>query len=209
VRTAVVALPLGALMYVPSWLAFDRSLQFLQNSEGYRSFGNNLGRFVYKNYATAGPVLLVVLLVAVPALVMALRRWGHDPMLRFAVLAFVVSQGLYFMMPWKAAHLLPSLFALVLWIGASARNRRPFLWVLIAALAVNGLFSVRLLSPDRPGEAEGGKWDPALGVGWLVNDVRCRLDVMDETPHSYQEDAWACTLKPMRGTVPPGSDPDI
>jgi hypothetical protein len=209
VRTALVAAPLGALMYVPSWLAFDRSLQFLQNSEGYRSFGNNLGRFVYKNYATAGPVLLVVLLVAVPALVTALRHWGRDPMLRFGALAFAVSQGLYFMMPWKAAHLLPALFALVLWVGASARNRRPFLWVLIAALAVNGLFSVRLLSPDRPGEAQGGSWDPALGVGWLVNDVRCRLDVMDETPQSYQEDAWACALKPMRGTVPPGSDPDI
>jgi hypothetical protein len=208
-RTAALALPLGALLYVPSWLAFDRSMEFLQNTEGYRSFGNNLGRFVYKNYATAGPVLLVVLLVAVPALIAALRRWGDDPMLRFAVLAFVATQGLFFMMPWKAAHLLPSLLALVLWIGASARNRRGFLVVLIAALAVNGLFSLRLLSPDRPGAAQGGSWNPGLGVGFLVNDIRCRIQYMDETPQSYQEDAWACSLKPMRGTVPPGADPDI
>jgi hypothetical protein len=208
-RTAALALPLGALLYVPSWLAFDRSMEFLQNTEGYRSFGNNLGRFVYKNYATAGPVLLVVLLVAVPALIAALRRWGDDPMLRFAVLAFVATQGLFFLMPWKAAHLLPSLFALVLWIGASARNRRGFLVVLLAALAVNGLFSLRLLSPDQPGEAQGGSWNPGLGVGFLVNDIRCRVEYMDQTPQSYQEDAWACSLKPMRGTVPPGADPDI
>jgi hypothetical protein len=208
-RTAALALPLGALMYVPSWLAFDRSLDFLQNTEGYRSFGNNLGRFVYKNYATAGPILVVVLLVAVPALVAALRRWNDDPMLRFAVLGFVASQGLFFMMPWKAAHLLPSLLTLVLWIGASVRNRRGFLWVLVAALAVNGLFSLRLLSPDQPGEAQGGNWNPGLGAGFLVNDIRCRLEFMDQTPQSSQEDAWACSLKPMRGTVPPGADPDI
>jgi hypothetical protein len=208
-RTAALALPIGAALYIPSWLAFDRSARFLENTEGYRSFGNNLGRFVYKNYATAGPILLVVLLVAVPALVVALRRWGADPMLRFAVLGFVGTEGLYFMMPWKAAHLLPSLLTLILWIGASARNRRGFLWVLVAAIAVNGLFSLRLLAPDRPGEAQGGSWDPGLGVGFLVNDIRCRLEYMDQTPQSYQENAWACSLKPMRGTVPPGADPDI
>jgi len=208
VRTAALALPLGAVLYVPSWLAFDRTLRFLENSEGYRSFGNNLGRFVYKSYATAGPILLVVLLVAVPALVAALRRWGGDPMLRFGVLAFAGTQALFFMMPWKSAHLLPSLLALVVWIGASARNRRGYLWVLVAALAVNGLFSLRLLSPDQPGAAEGGRWDPALGAGFLVNEIRCRLEYMDETPQAYQEEGWACSLKPMRGTVPPGADPD-
>ena len=207
-RTAVLALPLGAMLYVPSWLAFDRTLRFLENTEGYRSFGNNLGRFVYKSYATAGPILLVVLLVAVPALVVALRRWGGDPMLRFAVLGFAITQGLFFMMPWKAAHLLPSLLALVLWIGASARNRRPYLWVLVAALAVNGLFSLRLLTPDQPGAARGGQWDPALGAGFLVNEIRCRLEYMDDRPQAYQEEGWACSLKPMRGTVPPGADAD-
>jgi hypothetical protein len=125
------------------------------------------------------------------------------------VLGFVSTQGLFFLMPWKPAHLLPSLFTLVLWIGASARNRRGFLWVLVAALAVNGLFSLRLLSPDHPGVAEGGSWNPGLGAGFLVNDIRCRLEYMDETPQAYQEDAWSCFLKPMRGTVPPGADPDI
>jgi hypothetical protein len=203
-RTAALALPLGALMYVPSWMAYDRTLEFLENTEGYRSFGNNLGRFVYKNYATAGPILLVVLVVAVPALVAALRRWGDDPMLRFAVLAFAGTQALFFVMPWKTAHLLPSLLALVLWVGASARNRRGYLWVLVAALAVNGLFSLRLLSPDSPDEAQGGRWSPALGAGFVVNEIRCRLDFMDQRPQSYQDAGWACSLKPMRGTLPPG-----
>jgi hypothetical protein len=205
-RSLAVAVPLGAATYIPSWLAFDRSTRFLHNTEGYRSFANNLGRFVYKNYAFAGPILLVVLLVAVPALLAALRNWRTDPMLRFAVLGFAVSEGLYFVMPWKEAHLLPSLFALLLWLGASARNRRGFLWLLIAALAVNGLFSLRLLSPDHPGEAGAGQWNPGLGAGFLVNDIRCRLDYMDQTPESYETEAWACTLKPMRGPVPPGAD---
>ena len=92
-RTALVAVPLGLLLYVPPWLAYDRSAEILETAEGWRSFANNLGRFAYKNYATAGALFLAVVLVATPALIAALRRWGHDPMLRLGVLGFAVTQG--------------------------------------------------------------------------------------------------------------------
>ena len=110
------------------WPTTDRA-EFLETAEGWRSFGNNLGRFAYKNYVTAGALFLVLVLVAVPALVAALRRWGHDPMLRVGVLGFAVSQALFFVLPWKYNHLLPALLMLLLWLGASTRNRRPFLWL--------------------------------------------------------------------------------
>lgn len=200
-RTGLLALPLGALMFVPSWLSYDRTFAFLDNEEGFRSFGNNLGRFLYKNYAASGLALLAVLLLAVPALWASLPRWSRDPMLRFAVLGFLGSEALYFVMPWKLAHLLPALVTLFLWIAASRQNTRRYLWLLVGAVALNGIVTLRLLSPDNHDEASTGSWNPALSLGLLVNDIRCRADFMDQPPEVYEDPAWSCTLEPMRGQV--------
>ena len=200
-RSALVAIPVGAALYIPSWLAFDRSLRFLETAEGYRGFANNLGRFVYKNYAYAGPVLLIVLLIAAPALVAAVKRWRDDPLLRFGVLGFVVTELLFFQLPWKGAHLLPSLLTLLLWLAASRRNTRRFLWLVVAATAVNGLVSLRLFAPDVPNEATTGRWNPTVGAGLLVNDIDCRLDFMDTYPTvAVSIDTWDCTLHPLQGS---------
>jgi hypothetical protein len=202
-RSGSLAVMLGAALYVPSWLAFDQSWRFLDTEQGYRSFTNNLGRFVYKNYATAGALFLVAMLVALPALVRAVRRWPVDPMVRFGVLGFAVSQALFFLMPWKAAHLLPCLATLLVWLGASTRNRRPFLWLVIGALVVNGLVAFRPLAPDDPGDATTGRWDPSFSAGLLLNDIRCRLDAMSEPLQPLNGEAWPCTLEPMRGAAEP------
>jgi hypothetical protein len=199
-RTGALALVLGALTYVPSWLAYDRTFRFLRASdEGWRGLANNLGRFAYKNYATFGGFFVVAMLIALPALVVALRRWGRDPMLRAGVLGFAVTEGLFFVLPWKYNHLLPCLATLLLWLGASRRNTRPFLWLVIAALAVNAVVTFRPLAPDKPAEARAGRWDPSITAGLLVNDIACRLDAMDEPLAPLNGDAWPCTLKPMRG----------
>jgi hypothetical protein len=200
-RAGLVALPLGALLYVPSWLAFDRSWAFLHTAEGWRGLANNLGRFTYKNYVTFGGLFLVLMLVALPALLAALRRWDRDPMLRTGVLGLVVSLGLFFVLPWKYNHLLPCLATALLWLGASRRNTRGFLWLVIGALAINGLVTFRPLAPDTPAEATGGRWDPAITAGLLVNDIDCRLDAMRRPLRPLNGDAWDCTLKPMRGAV--------
>ncbi len=197
VATAV-ALPGAALLYVPVWLSFDRSLGFLDATDGWVSLSNNIARFLLKNYAVAGVALVVVLVVAAPALVRSLRNWSTDPMLRFGVLGLVATEALFLRMPWKPAHLVPCVLALVLWIGASERNRRPFLWVLIAAMAVNGLVTFRPFTADDPDTTGGGDFEPAITLGWLVNDIRCRVEYMDEPPRQ-ESGEWACTLEPMRG----------
>jgi hypothetical protein len=195
---AAVALPGAVLLYVPVWLSFDRSLEFLDVTDGWVSLPNNLARFLLKNYAVAGVALVVVLVVATPALLRALRSWGTDPMLRFGLLGLVATEALFLRMPWKPAHLVPSLLALVLWIGASERNRRPFLWVVVAAVALNGLVVFRPFIADEPNSTGGGDFAPAVTAGWLVNDIRCRVEFMDEPPRLHSG-AWACTLEPMRG----------
>lgn len=198
VLAAAIAVPGAALLYVPVWLSYDRSLGFLDATDGWVSVSNNLARFLLKNYAVVGVAAVVVLVVAAPALVRSLRNWGSDPMLRFGVLGLVATEALFLRMPWKPAHLVPCLLALVLWIGASERNRRPFLWVLIGAMAINGLVVFRPFTADDPDTTSGGDFEPAITLGWLANDIRCRIEYMDEPPH-LDSGAWACTLEPMRG----------
>ena len=198
VLAAAIAVPGAALLYVPVWLSYDRSLGFLDATDGWVSVSNNLARFLLKNYAVVGVTAVVVLVVAAPALVRSLRNWGSDPMLRFGVLGLAATEALFLRMPWKPAHLVPCLLALVLWIGASDRNRRPFLWVLIGAMAINGLVVFRPFTADDPDTTSGGDFEPAITLGWLANDIRCRIEYMDEPP-DLDSGAWACTLEPMRG----------
>ncbi len=195
---AAVAGPLAVLLYVPVWLSFDRRFGFLDATDGWVDLGNNLARFLLKNYAVAGLALVVLTVVAVPALLRALRNWAHDPMLRFAVLGLLATELLFLRMPWKPAHLVPCVLALVLWIAASDRNRRPFLWLVIGAMVLNGLVTFRPFIADAPDSTGGGDFEPAITTGWLVNDILCRADYMHDPPR-LDSGAWACTLEPMRG----------
>src|SRR5918994_2706242 len=136
--------------------------------------------------------------VALPDLVRSLRRWSADPLVRFAVLGLIVTEVLFFEVPWKLAHLLPSLMAAVLWVAASDRNRRPFLWLLVGAVALNGVLALRPLPIDNPDESESGTFNPAITLGLLLNDIGCRIEFMDEPPR-LESGAWSCTLEPMRG----------
>jgi hypothetical protein len=193
-----VAAPLAVLLYVPVWLSFDRDFGFLDATDGWVDLSNNLSRLLLKNYAVAGPVLVILLAVAAPALLRSLRRWGDDPMVRFAVLGLVATELLFLRMPWKPAHLVPCLFALVLWIGASDRNRRRFLWLVVGAMVLNGLVTFRPFIADAPDSTGGGDFEPAITSGWLLNDIRCRARYMHDPPR-IDSGAWACTLEPMRG----------
>jgi hypothetical protein len=93
----------------------------------------------------------------------------------------------------------------VLWIAATTRNTRPFLWALVAAGVINGLVAFRPLAPDRPDNSRGARWEPTLQPGLVLNDIDCRLDFMSEEPH-IDNGAWDCTLKPVRGPTPGGAD---
>jgi hypothetical protein len=196
--TAAVALPLGAALFVPSWLSYDRTFEFLNATVGWSGLANNVGRLAVKNYAAAGLALVVVVALAAPALVRSLRHWNADPLLRFAVLGLVVTEALFLLVPWKLAHLIPCLMALVLWVAASDRNRRPFLWLMIGAIALNSIVAFRPFTADQPNNSETASFEPAIVLGLLLNDIDCRAQFMDEPPR-LGTGAWDCTLEPVRG----------
>jgi hypothetical protein len=200
--------PVSAVLYVPAWLAYDRTAGFLDHTNGWRGLANNLGRFAYKNYAVAGIPLILVALLALPALLKALGGWNRDPMVRAAVLGFVVTEALFLQLPWKPAHLLPAMLMFVLWVGASERNTRPFLWLLVAAIAVNGVITFRPLAPNEPDKSTSARFEPDIVLGLVANDVRCRVRYMDTEPQRLNSDnsldelaQWFCFLEPMRGVT--------
>ena len=200
--TAAVAVPISVLLYVPAWLAYDRTLGFIDHTNGWHGAASNVGRFAVKSYAVVGLVALLVLVSAVPALVRSLTRWGADPLVRFAALGLLLTEALFLFVPWKLAHLLPGLLLLLLWLSATAWNRPARLWLLVGALAINGVVALRPLVPDDPDASRSASFEPALTVGYLVNDIRCRARFMDEPPRIDSE-AWPCTLEPLRGPSDP------
>ena len=200
--TAAVTVPLGLLLYVPAWLSYDRTLGFVDRTNGWQGLANNVGRFVYKNYALGGVLAAALLLTAVPPLVRSLRRWRTDPLVRFGFLGLVAVEGLFLMIPWKLAHLLPAVLVTLLWLAATEWNRPARLWLLAGALAINGVVAFRPLLPDEPDASRSAAFEPALTVGHLLNDVRCRARTMDEPPRIDSE-AWPCALEPLRGPSNP------
>jgi hypothetical protein len=196
--TAAVVVPAAGLLFVPSWMAYDRTLGFLEHSEGWRGFNNNVGRFGYKNYYVAGPLLILAALSCVPALVRSLRDWGHNHLARVGFLCLAGTELLFLQVPWKPAHLLPAVLMFVLWVAATDRNRRPFLFLLIAVIAINGIIAIRPLTPDRPDESQTADFHPTVQVGPFLNDLRCRERYMDVEPEILNG-AWFCSLEPMRG----------
>ena len=195
-----VALPLGALLYVPAWLAYDRSAEILDTAEGWRSFTNNLGGSPTRTTPPPGccsspscswragagrrPAALG------PRPHVAHRRAGlrrvAGPVLRAAVEV-------------QPPAALPGHVPAV----AGRQPPQPARVPVADDRRAGGQRADHLPSfgPDAPAVARAGRWDPALTVGLLVNDIDCRLDAMHDDPPPLNRRAWACTLEPIRGAA--------
>jgi hypothetical protein len=207
--TGAIALVLGALCFVPSWLWADRSLDFLQSSEGFAGLGVHLGRWAIKNVAFFGVLGGVVLLWGLPRLVRLGPAWRTSVAFRFALLALVATEVLFFRFPFKMAHLLPAAMALALVIGHLGTGARRWIGVLIAAQLVGGLITTTLASPDVEDRATSGQIELGVTAGPLLTDVRCRLDDRDDGPYDASslgrgaqraEQNAACLLKTWRAS---------
>jgi hypothetical protein len=166
----------GGLLFVPSWLAADKSLAFAQNQFAMSSPLVQLGKFAVKDFSFFGPFAIVVLAFAVPPVLAAVRRWRVDWTVRFSVTGLVLSQILYLRFPWKLGHLLPTLACLTLLLGVALRDRRRLLVALVAAQLLYAVVNVQFVQPDDPNEASGGRLTVSPSWGALVLDTDCRHD---------------------------------
>jgi hypothetical protein len=176
VVSGAVALAVGIACFVPPWLDADRSFGFIQNQLQFVGFGVHLGRWAVKNLALFGVLGAIVLVVGIPKLGAALHRWSASTIVRFAVLAIVASELLFFRLPFKPMHLLPVVVGIALLVGASPLVTRPWLAALVVAQLVGGVVGATVAAPDVEDDARSGRVALSVTAGPLLTDVRCRLD---------------------------------
>jgi hypothetical protein len=173
--TTLVTLGLGAACFIPPWIDAGRSFAFLHNELAFAGWKVQLGRWAVKNAAVATVPAGAVLLVGLPHLLRSVRRWRASVVVRFAVLALVAEEILFFRLPFKPVHLLPVAAAVVLLAGAAPLQNRRWLVALVAAQLVAACIGSTLAAPDRPDGADSGKIHLGLTTGALWTDVDCRL----------------------------------
>jgi hypothetical protein len=167
-------------VFVPSWLAADRTLAFVSNEFEVTGPFVLIGRWVVKNIAFFGVVSLVILAAGYATILRCLREWTSSTVVRFGVLGLLATELLFLRFPWKPAHLLPALVCLALVLSASARWRWGAL--LIAGGLLHGAVALTVAAPDVPHRATTADISFALVPGVIVNDVQCRLDDLDRGP---------------------------
>jgi hypothetical protein len=183
VTTGAAAAAVGALCFVPSWVQFDHTLEFLDSDLAAEGLGVHLGRWLVKNAAFIGLPAAVVLAGGAPRLARACRGWRVSTPLRFALLALVVTEVLYLRYPLKPLHLLPVAACLALLVGHLRLDARRWLAALILAQVVGGLVGTTIASPDVEDRATTGQLELGPTTGPLLTDIQCRLDDRDDGPY--------------------------
>lgn len=199
-RVIAIAVLTAGLCFLPAYLSVDRIGDLLHNESSYTTVFSLIGRWLTKQVIFVGvPALLVLIAAGVSMARNGTRSALRNPLVRFAAIGLVASELVFARYPWKLAHLLPSLLCVVIILTLVAKRPAPWLAVLVVAQLLWGVVGLRVVAPDVPNAASGGRFEPAIVAGPLVNDIRCRLDLPDTPRHDpaaaqrRAEEGWACT----------------
>jgi hypothetical protein len=180
VRVGAVTVVVGALCFVPAWLAADRSFAFFTTETQVTNLTTLVGRWGVKNLAFWGPVTLLVLAVWCFRWLPSLRSgWADSVLTRFALIGLVWVELVYLRFPWKPLHLLPALVFVALLVG---RSDRRIACAVAGGLALNALVTLTVATPDFPHRATTGEVDIELRRGVLITDIDCRFEDADLGP---------------------------
>lgn len=191
---AAVAAGGTMLLFVPALLSTG-GLSFAENNFSTSSPFVQAGRALAKDLNLLGTVGTAIAVVALPALVDVVRRWGASWLVRFASMGFVMSQALFLRFPWKMAHLLPSLLCLAILLAVALDAKPRLLMALVAVQLLFCTVRVDVIRPDDPNQATGGRAGLSVGWGPVVNDWRCRREHADAYRGRQKvevEAAWVC-----------------
>lgn len=187
-RTGLVGAVVGAAWFIPPWLSVGRTAQFLQNQLRAGDIAVMVARWGVKNVAFFGLVTLVVLVVRLPVLVDALRRFPDVVLVRFAVFAAVATELVYLRFPWKPVHLLPMVVCLALLLATSPSTTGRLVATVVACNLLLAVVSITVAEPDVADAATTGRFAPGFTAGVVVNEIACRLDPPGVEPDSPVRD---------------------
>lgn len=177
---AVLAGLLGAVAYVPAWLASGRTFAFLAPSLGgpeHWTAALRAGRFLYKNlYFWGLPAAAVLAVFAVSAARAARHRppeTSARPLILLSLAAIALYEILFLVYPIEIEYLLPILPFVLFLLGALGSRR--IVAALVIAVASYAVVSINIARPDRPDYATGAKTGVWIERGYLWNDWAQRL----------------------------------
>ena len=180
VGVGVVTVVVGALCFVPAWLAAGRSFAFFTTETQVTSLTTLVGRWGVKNLAFWGPVTLLVIAAWCFRWLPTVRSaWAESVLTRFALIGLVWVELVYLRFPWKPLHLLPALLFMALLVG---RSDRRIAYAVAGGLALNALITLTVAAPDVPHRATKGEVDIELRRGVLITDIDCRFEDADLGP---------------------------
>ena len=173
ISTGVVTVVVGALCFLPVWLASDRSFDFVTTETQVTNLTTLIGRWGVKNIAFWGVAAIVVLAWWLVTRARIDLAWADSRLVRFAVLGFLWTEAVYLRFPWKPLHLLPAVVFVAIILGRAPRRLQ---WSLVGALALSAVLTVTVATPDVPHRATTGELDIEVRPGVVVTDLDCRLD---------------------------------
>lgn len=172
---AGVGLLVGLAWFIPPWLSSGRTTRFLMNQLEAGDLAVMVGRWGIKNIAFFGILGLVVLAAGHRTLLDAIRRFPDSLLVRFSVLAAVVTEILYLRFPWKPVHLLPMIVCVAILLAVNPRTSNRLVGALIVSQLVLAMVSITIAAPDVVDRATGGELDLGVTRGVVHNELDCRL----------------------------------
>jgi hypothetical protein len=174
--TGALACAIGAMLYLPQFVAAGDSLQFLTYYRAAWTTRDCFGRFIYKNVAFWGLPATVFLIAVSPMIIRALlqpdRRFSRISIL--AILIIFAFEALFLKLPVQRAYLLPILPFVLILLGIALRDR-PRLLLATAALVFSYNFvNVNPVRPDVPDHATRAVFGVFIGRGYLLDDLVAR-----------------------------------
>ena len=193
---SAVAIVVGISCFVPAWLEYG-TRDFMRSDFEFRGWLNTGGRWLIKHELIVGIPAALILVSSIRVVRSSLSRWSESHMLKMAVFGAIGAEVVFFRFPWKVAHLLPVLVLGILILASSPRFRPRLAVALIIGQLLWGAAAVRTLVPDTPNEAGGGHLRPAVVVGPLWNDIRCRIERVNanasEDLYAEAVSDWLCS----------------
>jgi len=179
--TVALAGGLGAVWYLPAYMASGNSLAFLTYYIGSWSWSGQLARFIYKNVYFWGLPAALFILAMTPMIIGRLRRCDRKfrPLLALSLSISILIEGLFFNIPVQRAYLLPVLPFTLMLCGIAMRDRGHLLATMTLLLLSYNFVNVNFARADVPNHATFARLGVFIEPGYLLSDATRRLELRE------------------------------
>ncbi|MBN2181533.1 MAG: hypothetical protein JW715_06440 [Sedimentisphaerales bacterium] len=175
----VVSIPLAMiitiLFYVPSYIAYGNSFQFLEYGIGDWNYFGHFARFIYKNIYLMGFFSTIFIFITIIYSLSKRKKLDAIPfVMKIGLFTLIIHEILFLKVPIEISYLLPILFVLVPIWAFMVRKNVVFISIMLLLTVSYNFVNVELLTFERDyvkQEAVDANVDISINTGVLVDDI--------------------------------------